>query len=178
MILKSSFIPFRFTILSTLISIMMTQTSIAQQPESRGVENSSTYSTAIGVRAGGASGLTIKRFLSPKEAVEVIVWGNRNWLGITGLYELYTPAFKTEGLNWYYGFGAHINFYDNSWGWSKNDYNENVIGLGVDGIAGIEYKIKPLPIALSVDLKPNIEAYTNGSLGWHLDPGLGIKFVF
>lgn len=168
----------RLTFFTSLLCFIGFQPLFSQQSNSTEYSSSSVYKTAIGVRAGGTSGLTFKRFISSQNAIEVIVWGNRNWLGITGLYEFYKPAFNTAGLNWYYGVGAHVNFYDNSWGWSKNQYNENVIGLGVDGIAGIEYKIKPIPIALSLDLKPNIEVYTNGNLGWHLDPGFGIKFAF
>ncbi len=138
----------------------------------------SKYTTAIGIRGGGASGLTFKHFVSSGSAIEIIAWGNRNWLGVTGLFELYKTAFDVPGLNWYYGVGAHVNFYDSNWGWSDNRFNENVIGLGVDVIGGIEYKIKPIPMAISLDLKPNVEAYTNGNFGFHLDPGLGVKIAF
>lgn len=141
-------------------------------------KSNSKYTTAIGIRGGGASGLTFKHFVSSRSAIEIIAWGNRNWLGVTGLFELYKTAFDVPGLNWYYGVGAHANFYDSNWGWSDNRFNENVLGLGVDVIGGIEYKIKPIPMAISLDLKPNVEAYTNGNFGFHLDPGLGVKIAF
>lgn len=145
--------------------------------------NTSEYKTAIGLRAGGTSGLTIKHFVSGKDALEGIVslWGN----GISGtlLYERHETAFEVSGLNWYYGLGGHvaINFdkdynYDNNRFYYRN--RKSNFGIGVDGIFGLEYKVNPAPIAISLDLKPFIEFDSDGRIFSALDAGLGLKLTF
>lgn len=145
-------------------------------------EESGDYRFAIGIRAGGTSGLTLKYFVSSNRALEGIVWAGRNHFGITGLYEAYTSAFGVNGLNWYYGGGAHLKYQDADIVWI--DFDEGVyrgedrFALGVDGIVGIEYKIPPIPVAISLDLKPNLEVWTTGGVGLGIDPGLGVKIAF
>jgi hypothetical protein len=49
---------------------------------------------------------------------------------------------------------------------------------GVDGMLGLEYKIPPIPFAVSIDIKPLMEVYRDGDLFFGLDPGIGVKFTF
>ncbi|MES2725559.1 MAG: hypothetical protein V4643_00560 [Bacteroidota bacterium] len=162
-------------ILGLWISLMFPFISRAQSI------NSSTYSTAIGLRAGGTSGLTIKHFTSSGAALEGIIglWGNA--FSITGLYEKHANS-GAIGLNWYYGGGGHIAASDRYRGPSRyyyrDYYSDGGVGLGIDGIVGLEYKITPIPFAISFDLKPFIEINTNGGAFFALDPGLGLKFAF
>lgn len=145
--------------------------------------NTSSYKTAIGLRAGGTSGLTVKHFFSGQNALEGIVsmWGNG--IGFTLLYERHQTAFNVEGLNWYYGAGGHValNFSQNYKYKNDNFYHYNrqgSLGIGVDGIVGLEYKINPLPIAISLDIKPFLELNSNGGTFIAADSGLGIKLTF
>jgi hypothetical protein len=48
----------------------------------------------------------------------------------------------------------------------------------MDGIIGIEYKIAPIPLAVSLDMKPFFEMNTNGRAYLSLDPGIGVKVAF
>lgn len=143
------------------------------------------YKTAVGLRAGETSGLTIKGFVSNSAALEGIIgiW-NRGVSG-TLLYELHAPAFHASGLNWYYGAGGHVAvetyrsgyvWYD--YGQRRYYYRDGGMGLGIDGVVGLEYKIPQAPIAFSLDLKPFMEFNTNGGAFVALDPGLGIKVAF
>lgn len=142
--------------------------------------NSSSYTNAIGVRAIGTSGITIKHFTKNSRAVEGILGFWPNAFSATLLIEQYANAFDEAGLNWYYGLGGHLS--------AKSDWvdgeplgNRRVdgnVGLGVDGIFGIEYKIREVPIAVSLDVKPFLEVTTNGSAFVALDPGLGVKVTF
>lgn len=142
-----------------------------------------TYRTAIGVRAGGTSGLTIKHFTGANTALEGIVGVWPNALGLTLLVERHVNAFNEPGLNWYYGAGGHVAFaadryyYEAPRGYRYRYYGDYV-GAGVDGILGIEYKIVPIPFAISLDLKPFVEVNTNSNVYVGLDPGLGIKVAF
>ncbi len=145
--------------------------------------NSPNYKTAIGIRGGETSGLTVKQFVRSDKAIEGIIGFWHRGLSGTILFEKYAPAFNVSGLNWYYGAGGHVAFetggsatyYRND---RHNHYRDGSIGLGVDGLVGMEYKIPSTPLALSLDVKPYVEVVTKGSTWFSLDPGLGIKVVF
>lgn len=144
------------------------------------------YTIAFGARAGatgGSSGGTIKGFMTETVALEGIVgvWHG----GITGtlLVEKYVPAFRTRGLNWYFGGGAHVTARTGYNRWyiiDKRGYNymNGGAGFGLDGIFGIEYKIPVAPVAFSLDFKPFMEFSSAGGFAVALDPGIGIKLAF
>ena len=122
------------------------------------------YQNAIGFRGGLFNGLTFKHFTNDKTAFEGIL--STRWSGfeVTGLYEIHTPAFDVSGMNFYYGGGAHLGFYngDNTHGvWGDTGRSYTVIGI--DGILGLDYKIQGAPIDLSLDWKPafNLTGYSN-----------------
>jgi opacity protein-like surface antigen len=134
------------------------------------------YNNAIGLRGGLYNGITFKHFMGSKTAVELI--GSTRWSGIeiTGLYEIHNIAFDVDRLNWYYGIGAHVGFYngDNtSWGTVGTGYTV----VGVDGILGIEYNFTELPINISLDWKPafNFIGYTHF---WPDGGALSIRYIW
>lgn len=150
--------------------------------------NSANYHTAIGLRAGGTSGLTIKHFVANGNAIEGIIGAWPNAFSITGLYEWHVPQAGAPGLKWYYGIGAHAAVYRDTYYYYREGNNGrpyryyryvgNGTGLGIDGILGLEYKIPPIPFAISLDIKPYVEFNTNNAIYTAFDPGLGIKFTF
>ena len=150
---------------------------------------SPTYKSAIGVRAGSTAGITFKHFIAGEGAVEGIIGVWRNAVRLTVVYEKHVPFGGVAGLNWYYGGGGHVSIYSEDrihhwhWdppeGWHRHDHaHPGSFGIGVDGILGIEYKIPPIPFAVSLDLKPFIEFTSANYVFWSFDPGLGIKFAF
>lgn len=148
--------------------------------------NTYEFNNAIGIRAGETSGLTFKRKFHGSNSFEGIVSFWPHTIGFTGLYE---KNLKTgvPGLNWYFGGGLHVNAgptYRTYYWYNRGDryiyYTERRanVAFGVDGIIGIEYKFKPIPLAISTDLKPFIET---GTYGYHyvsIDPSIGVKFAF
>ena len=133
------------------------------------------YHTGIGIRAGFSSGLTIKHFKNRKVALEGLLTTRRQGFDITGLYEVHNKAFDTDHLNWYYGGGVHIGFYNGnyvSWGNSGTTYT--VVGL--DGILGLEYTFDEIPINLGIDWKPalNLIGYT----GFWSEGAISARYVF
>jgi hypothetical protein len=137
------------------------------------------YHAAIGLRAGETSGLTFKFRTGSSSRVEIIAGVWSDWLSLTALYERHVSAFNVDGLRWYYGAGGHAafatgNYYNGGRHYARGDD----FALGIDGIAGIEYKIPPIPVAISLDVKPLMEIYRNGDLFFGVDPGLGVKFTF
>lgn len=116
------------------------------------------YKVGVGVRLNYGYGLSIKYNMTQKKSVEGIVYTRWKGINITGLYQIHAPAFKTAGWRWYYGVGGHIGFwrdgprYGNPWFDNPNAYTV----IGGDGILGLEYTFKEIPLNLSLDWKPAI----------------------
>lgn len=134
------------------------------------------YNTAIGLRGGPFIGFTVKHFLNEKAALEGLV--STRWKGIevTGLYEIHNQAFKVERLNWYFGGGAHVGFYNGDytrWGTVGKGY----VNAGIDGILGLEYNFSEIPLNLSLDWKPayNIAGFSGF---WGDNGALSIRYTF
>lgn len=140
------------------------------------VAHSQDYSTGIGLRGGLSSGLTIKHFLGANKAVEGIFDSRWHGVSLTGLYEIHAQAFDTDRLNWYYGAGAHIGFYDTQYKkWGDNSGGYSIVGI--DGILGIEYNFKEIPINISADWKPALNLL--GYSGFWADGGaISIRYIF
>jgi len=141
------------------------------------------YQTAIGIRVGGTSGATVKHFFRPATAVEGILGTFGNGFSLTGLVEKNAQAFDVVGLNWYYGGGAHIAFYNgnhhyNVYGRDLHYRDSHDVGIGINGIIGLEYILPDdIPVAFSLDFKPFIEIDSDGDVGVAPDLALGIKFL-
>src|SRR4030042_4232142 len=105
--------------------------------------NAQDYKTGIGVRAGFNQGLTVKQFISQKSALEFLLASRWRGFEITGLYEIHNQLFDAERLNWYFGFGGHIGFWNGDYTYN-NSYNKwgepgiRYTVIGIDGILGLE----------------------------------------
>lgn len=137
------------------------------------------YKYALGLRAGGPSGITFKIMTQNSNSIEFIAGFWVDFLNLTALFEKNVPAFDVEGLNWYFGGGGHISFFteelrDDRWYYRRGEG----YALGIDGVVGLEYKIPPIPFAVSLDFKPFLEVDRSGDVHLGIDPGLGIKFTF
>ncbi|MFZ0282572.1 MAG: hypothetical protein WAL29_13050 [Bacteroidales bacterium] len=140
--------------------------------------NAQDYKTGIGFRGGLTNGLTVKHFLTQRTAIEGLLASRWRGFEITGLYEIHNQAFDVARLNWYYGFGGHIGFWNGDythkyWG----DAGVTYTVVGIDGVLGIEYNFKEVPINLGLDWKPafNITGYTGF---WGDGGALSIRFIF
>ncbi len=152
----------------------------------------SGYTTAIGIRGGYTTGLTLKHFVNSKAAVELIVGASR-WRGtsLTGIYEWHKRnALEVPELTWVYGLGARIGFFDgrnyyDGYRGNCNDSNNpkcpsywrgrSIAALGVVGIGGLEYKFKDAPITIGLDLIPYL--YFNHYRGNFIDGSLSLRYV-
>jgi len=134
------------------------------------------YRTGIGFRGGFSQGLTLKHFVSNKAAIEGLLLTRWSGFGLVGLYEIHNQAFDVDRLRWYYGFGAHIGFWNGdyaSWGTAGTSYAV----FGLDGIIGIEYSFSEAPINLGIDWKPAVNLV--GYPGFWADGGaLSIRYIF
>jgi hypothetical protein len=141
------------------------------------------YNTALGIRLGGTSGVTIKHFYSRSAAFEGIIGTFGNGFSLTGMLERHANAFDAAGLNWYWGGGAHVAFYNgNSYykvgGREVSDRENDDVAFGVNGIIGLEYSLpEGIPVAFSLDFKPFVEIDNDGDVGVAPDLALGVKFL-
>ena len=132
------------------------------------------YKTGVGLRLGSPTGITVKHFIAPKAAVEGMLsfgWGG---LGLTGLYELHNDIAEVPGLAWYYGGGAHLatsTAHDNPWG-----DRDNSVYLGGDGIIGLEYTFKEIPLTVGVDAMPILNLVERPSV-W-VQGGISFRYNF
>jgi len=136
------------------------------------------YKAAIGIRAGETSGVTFKFRTSSASNIELLAGIWSDWLSLTALYERNAQAFNVNGLRWYYGGGGHVAFATGIYNSGRLYTRGSDFAVGVDGVVGLEYKIPPIPFAISIDIKPLLEIYRNGDVWLGIDPGIGVKFTF
>ncbi len=151
------------------------------------------YTTAIGIRGGYTSGLSLKHFIKNEAALELILGSRWRGFSITGLYEIHKGgAFDVPELSWVYGIGARVGFYDGRYYFNNrnrnncndpNDpdcfayYDENrpIVAFGIVGIGGLEYQFTDIPFTISVDIMPNI--YLNYWSGNFIDGSMSIRYI-
>lgn len=157
-----------------LLAVMMTESVQAQK-----------YTVAVGWRAGGTNGISLKLVPVKGIALEGIYGIYPYGESITGMLESHSPIFCIRALQVYVGAGAHYRFNYRS-GIFSDPVNGTIAvnpppgtkGWGLDAVAGIELKLPFLPLALSAELKPMIEWTDAGGRLMGMDPGLGVKIVF
>ena len=134
------------------------------------------YKTGLGLRAGLPYGLTVKHFLNKYSALEGLLASRWQGFIITGLYENEHQTGQYPGLNWYWGFGAHVGF----WGTNENpnlNITQSGAVIGADAILGLEYTFDEIPLNLSLDLLPSVNLI--GYTGWGgINGALSIRYVF
>jgi len=114
-----------------------------------------TSPIALGLRAtpdGG--GFTGKFYLNPDMAIEAqlngggVIIGNPSVTAV-GLFE-YHIALADPSWRIFFGGGIHFGT------WDRYDDNNSQGIFGIDGIGGVEYVFKNIPLGLSADFKPAI----------------------
>lgn len=133
------------------------------------------YETGVGARLGYFNGLTVKHFLQEGRAVEGILSTRWNGFIATGLYEFQRPFSDAGNLEWYYGGGAHIGF------WQTGSYPHGTADtrsvIGLDLILGVEYTFDEFPFCLSLDWKPAFNLI--GDTEWWPDAfALSVRYTF
>jgi hypothetical protein len=124
------------------------------------------YNWGVGVRLGGdIGGASVKYKFNAVNALEGIF--ATPWNGgftLTALYERYIPVID-RGFHFYYGAGGHVGSYARKF------------SIGVDGIVGLEYKLRYVPLAFSIDYKPNFNIVEKPRF-YLADLALGVRVTF
>ncbi|HAJ98833.1 MAG TPA: hypothetical protein DCM62_02290 [Bacteroidales bacterium] len=114
------------------------------------------YQNALGLRVGVASGISFKHFISKTDAIELMVGFHHQSIQIGGLFQRHAQAFDIAGMQWYYGGGGFLGFYDGRYHPSWNAPGRFTV-LGAMGVVGLEYKIEDIPISIGLDITPAID---------------------
>ncbi len=94
---------------------------------------------------------------------------------------------KTGGLDWYFGLGGQMRFhtityyYDytvpgDPFVYSAKDRYTN-LDLGLDGVLGLEYRFKEVPISIFLDATLFMEVFDDPFVFWGMG-GLGARYNF
>lgn len=135
------------------------------------------YQTALGIKFYPGAGITLKHFIKNDAALEGIGYFWRDGMRITGLYEYHGAINGAPGLKWYVGGGAHVGFWNDKYWRREYGITRGTAIAGLDGVLGLDYKIKSAPINLSVDWQPSYEFGTYGGFygNWG---GFAIRYTF
>lgn len=143
--------------------------------------NAQEYKTGLGLRLGPFNGITVKHFLSQKNALEGIASFRWNGFIITGLYEWQKGIKGANGLDYFLGLGAHVgsingNDYYKYYRYNYDNYRNHLTVIGADFIIGLEYTFKEAPFNIGLDWKPAIDF---GNYGWWGDGlALSVRYTF
>ena len=140
-----------------------------------------SYPAALGAKFDGyENGVSLKLFTRGGSAFEGVLGFRSHGYVFTALSEKYFTAFQVSNLSFYYGAGGHIGKVGQgaylSLSGNNQNYDNNQLLLGADGVIGFEYLFPRQSIALSIDLNPRVEI--TGGAFVDVMPGLGVKYTF
>lgn len=138
--------------------------ALASTPAHAGAKHRTGGSTGLGLGAGTfGGGISVKHFTSDRGALQGVV-GTAGYKGdglyVSGDYLLEQPVIGSADVvdvAWNIGAGAGLGVYSGG----------GDLGLGVSGVAGLEFALVPIPLDFVIEYRP--------TLG--LSPDLGLDLV-
>jgi hypothetical protein len=144
---------------------------------------------AIGVRDGLSQGITYQHFYQEDRDLKLLLSFRDNGIQLTALLQRYEPTMLRfgESFYFYYGFGMHAGLTRSHhilWPYVTPDIDRNLPirtrpVIGADGIAGIEFRIYTVPLAIGLEYKPFFDLFGHRMFRLALgDIGFTIKYHF
>jgi hypothetical protein len=158
-----------------LLTLLLSDSVLAQTSNGSNTVSGHEYDRSIGLKIFPGA-VSYKWKWDQASKAEALLYMSSEGFRLTGLYEKYFPLTpEVPGLNWFIGGGAHWGIWSDNW---KNKYptRESGIAIGIDGVIGLDYKLKTAPLNISIDWQPsfNIIGYQYFEGGWG---GIGIRYV-
>lgn len=149
---------------------------------------SQEYKESAGFRGGFSNGFTYQSFVEENNSCEFMLGFRNRGIQFTGMWESYMPVLLdySTHLFMYWGYGGHVGYikwykyyqYDNYPDYFMTRQKSSPV-LGIDGIAGIEYRIYKYPLVIGLDFKPFIELSGRNFININFyDFGLKAKYKF
>jgi len=132
------------------------------------------YQKAIGVKMYPGA-ISYKKFLQKNKAFEAIGYITLDGFSASLVKEFYAPIIEVDQLTWFYGYGGHVGLWSDEFKRTNLGTSNSNIAVGVDGIIGLDYKVKNAPINLSFDWQPSfsiIQAYFKNQ------GGIAVRYAF
>ena len=123
------------------------------------------FKQAAGIRAGLTGGLEYRIYTDDLNSYKFLLGSRERGLLVHAIkefhrYDLFT---FTDQLNFVFGAGVHIGYER----WDQQYYNYNTsyyvtrtaFIAGLDGLAGLEYMFRDVPISLGLEVKPYFDLF-------------------
>jgi hypothetical protein len=127
--------------------------------------HSYSYRTSAGVKLWDGIGISLKTFINSRSAIEFNGFFNGDGSHISGLYEFHGNLNTENNLKWYAGPGAHIRL------------DRNTTYAGLDGVVGVDYKFRNLPLNICLDWQPYFDFVSDGIVRPN-HGGVGARYTF
>jgi len=137
------------------------------------------YRNAVGARLGYPVSASYKHFVNESHALEGYLglrgFSSYNWINISGAYLVHRPIREVPNLQWYYGGGGALYFYEFDRRTDEIEYASTVLGL--QGYLGLDYHFEDAPINLTLDWVPTIflGGFAQGVAGGY--GSLGVRYI-
>lgn len=132
---------------------------------------------AVGIRMGLGTGVTFQHFMNDRVAFEAIAYQRLGAANLTVMAQAHERISNVKGLRYFYGAGAHAWVYNQNSVLQDNVLRKNSYALGVDGIVGLAFYLRSMPISFSVDWKPAINLKGSNYIEWDAG-GLSARYRF
>ncbi len=86
-------------------------------------------------------------------------YGTYNWITINGAYQIHNDIESVDGLQWYYGGGAGVQF----WSYDLREGGSTTFSLA--GYLGLQYTFVDAPVSLTLDWVPTVFLGQNYGVG-------------
>ncbi|MEM9919596.1 MAG: hypothetical protein AAF990_15970 [Bacteroidota bacterium] len=137
------------------------------------------YTTAVGARLGYPLSASIKHFVNESVALEGYVglrnWRTYRWANISGAYLVHKPFPDVDNLQYYFGGGGSIYFWN-----YKEDFigdNDASISFGLQAYLGLDYTFDDVPISITLDWIPTLFLNGFGSGFGGRYGSLGVRYI-
>ena len=119
--------------------------------------------------------LSIKFYTKSGNAFEFFGYNLETGYRLTALFSPYFPINRQGNLRMIIGPGVHVGVWKNEF--KTNSYTTNPI-IGIDGIAGMEYRVPKLPLSFQIQYQPNADLIGNNEYFFKKQwAGATVRFV-
>jgi hypothetical protein len=125
------------------------------------------YTRDISIKLGGSAKFSYRPMYNGEESYEFGMSFGNNGIRLMALKQFFTPAFisMTDNFDFVYGYGIHTGVtYHRTYQVLNRVYHVDdkfSPVLGLDGIAGLEYRMPEAPVIIGMTVEPYFEYSLN-----------------
>ena len=126
---------------------------------------SQEFRQAVGIRAGYTGGVEFRIYTNELNSYKFLLGARERGAVFHAIKEFHRPDLFsfTDQLNFVYGFGVHAGYerWDQRYyHYQRSNYVTHTAFIaGIDGLAGLEYMFREVPVSLGVEVKPYFDLF-------------------